>query len=191
MKKLLVLDNYDSFTYNLVHYIEASGEFHVDVFRNDEITIEAVDQYDMIVLSPGPGLPKDAGILKELIKKYASSKKILGVCLGMQAIGEVYGGELVNLDEVFHGVSSTINVIDASDLLYQNLPAQIEVGRYHSWVISQENFPKELNITAIEDNNQIMSLKHKDYDLYGVQYHPESILTENGKTIISNFLSLA
>tara|TARA_R110001592_G_C13155996_1_gene748528 strand:+ start:1656 stop:2228 length:573 start_codon:yes stop_codon:yes gene_type:complete len=190
MKKILVLDNYDSFTYNLVHYIEAGGDYEVDVFRNDEISLEEVDKYDTIVLSPGPGLPSEAGILKELIKQYAPTKKILGVCLGMQAIGEVYGGELENLDNVYHGVATDLSVTDTSDLIYKNLPQSFKVGRYHSWVISRNNFPEELNVTAVEENNQIMSLKHKDYNLYGVQFHPESILTENGKAIINNFLSI-
>lgn len=190
MKKVLVLDNYDSFTYNLVHYIEANGKYEVDVFRNDEISIEQVNNYETIVLSPGPGLPSEAGILKDLIKTYAPTKKILGVCLGMQAIGEVYGGNLENLDTVYHGVATNLTVTDHSDLIYKNLPQNFNVGRYHSWVISREKFPEVLNITAIEENNQIMSLKHKDYNLYGVQYHPESILTENGKEIINNFLAI-
>lgn len=190
MKKILVLDNYDSFTYNLVHYIEANDNYEVDVFRNDEISLKEVDNYDTIVLSPGPGLPSEAGILKELIKQYAPTKKILGVCLGMQAIGEVYGGKLENLDNVYHGVATELNVIDGSDLIYKNLPQKFNVGRYHSWVISKDNFPLELNVTAVEENNQIMSLKHKEYNLYGVQFHPESILTENGKAIINNFLNI-
>lgn len=190
MKKILVLDNYDSFTYNLVHYIEANESYEVDVFRNDEISLDEVDKYDTIVLSPGPGLPEEAGILKELIKRYAPTKKILGVCLGMQAIGEVYGGKLENLNNVYHGVATDLSVIDSSDLIYKGLPQNFKVGRYHSWVISKENFPAELTITAVEENNQIMSLKHKDYKLYGVQYHPESILTEHGKEIINNFLAI-
>ena len=188
MKKILVLDNYDSFTYNLVHYIEANGDYEVDVFRNDEISIEEVNNYDTIVLSPGPGLPEDAGILKELIQIYENTKKILGVCLGMQAIGEVFGGKLENLENVYHGVATKLTVIDSSDLIYKSLPQHFEIGRYHSWVISRENYPEKLSITAIEENNQVMSLKHKDYQLYGVQYHPESILTEHGKEIINNFL---
>lgn len=190
MKKILVLDNYDSFTYNLVHYIEASGGYEVDVFRNDEITLEEVDKYDTVVLSPGPGLPEEAGILKELIKTYAPTKKILGVCLGMQAIGEVFGGELENLKNVYHGVATQLTVTEPSDLIYKDLPQHFKIGRYHSWVISRNNFPTALTITAVEENNQIMSIKHKDYNLYGVQYHPESILTENGKVIINNFLSI-
>ncbi len=190
MKKILILDNYDSFTYNLVHYVEANPEYEVDVFRNDEIHIEDVDSYDTIILSPGPGLPKDAGILNELIKKYAPTKKILGVCLGMQAIGEVFGGTLVNLNTVFHGVATPIEVVDKSDLLFKDLPDSFHIGRYHSWVIANEDFPEELKITSIEENNQIMSLKHKEYKVYGVQFHPESILTEHGKEMISNFLAI-
>jgi len=190
MEKILILDNYDSFTYNLVHYVKEHPNFEVDVFRNDKITLDEVDKYNTIILSPGPGLPNDAGILKELIQKYASSKKILGVCLGMQAIGEVFGGTLVNLQKVFHGVATPIEVTEKKDLLYKGLPSKFNVGRYHSWVITNENFPKELNITSKEENGQIMSLKHKDYKLYGVQYHPESILTEHGKQMITNFLKI-
>jgi len=190
MEKVLILDNYDSFTYNLVHYVEANLNYEVDVFRNDEISLDDVGNYETIILSPGPGLPKDAGILKEVIEKYASSKKILGVCLGMQAIGEVYGGELINLDNVFHGIATPLTVTDTSDLLYKGLPSSFDIGRYHSWVVSNENFPKELTITSVEENGQIMSLKHKEHNLYGVQFHPESILTEYGKEMITNFLNI-
>lgn len=190
MQKILILDNYDSFTYNIVHYVEELSNHEVVVVRNNEITLEEVNQFDKIILSPGPGLPKDAGILKELIKKYAKTKKILGVCLGMQAIGEVFGGQLVNLEKVYHGVATTINMTTKNDLLFQNIPETIQVGRYHSWIVSQNNFPKELQITSVDENNQIMSLKHKDYPVYGVQFHPESILTEFGKEIIANFLTL-
>jgi anthranilate synthase component 2 len=189
-KKILVLDNYDSFTYNLVHYLESNGECDVAVFRNDEITLDEVDQYDTIVLSPGPGLPKDAGILKNLIKKYAPEKKILGVCLGMQAIGEVFGGELINLSQVYHGVSTQLNVIDSNDLLYKGLPQSFQIGRYHSWIISADDFPNDLIVTAKDENQQIMSVKHKEFNLYGVQFHPESVLTEYGKELISNFLNI-
>lgn len=189
MEKVLILDNYDSFTYNLVHYVEANPNFEVDVFRNDEISIAEVDKYNTIVLSPGPGLPKDAGILKELIKTYAPTKKILGVCLGMQAIGEVFGGTLINLNDVFHGVATPIQVLDQEDLLFKNLPNSFNVGRYHSWVIDNKRFPEILKITSIEENTQIMSIKHRDFNLYGVQFHPESILTEHGKQIINNFLA--
>ena len=189
MEKVLILDNYDSFTYNLVHYVEANPNYEVDVFRNDEISLNDVGNYDTIILSPGPGLPEGAGILKEVISKYASTKKILGVCLGMQAIGEVYGGTLINLENVFHGVATPITVTDTSDLLFKGLPDSFDIGRYHSWVVSNENFPKELTITSVEENGQIMSLKHKEYNLYGVQFHPESILTEFGKEMITNFLN--
>jgi len=189
MEKILILDNYDSFTYNLVHYVEANPNFEVDVFRNDEITLEEINQYNTIILSPGPGLPKDAGILKELIKKYAATKKILGVCLGMQAIGEVYGGTLTNLNNVFHGVATPLTVLDDEDALFKGLPTAFNVGRYHSWVIANEGFPDELKITSVEENRQIMSLKHKEFNVYGVQFHPESILTEHGKEMITNFLA--
>lgn len=190
MERVLVLDNYDSFTYNLVHYIEANLNYEVDVFRNDEISIEEIDRYSTIIISPGPGLPKDAGISKQVIQTYASTKKILGVCLGMQAIGEVFGGKLKNLDDVFHGVKTPITITDNSDLLFKGLPNSFDIGRYHSWVVSKDNFPETLHITSIEENGQIMSLKHKSYNLYGVQFHPESILTENGKAIINNFLAI-
>lgn len=190
MEKVLILDNYDSFTYNLVHYVEANPNYEVDVFRNDEISIDEIDNYKTIILSPGPGLPKDAGILKEVIEKYAPTKKILGVCLGMQAIGEVYGGTLINLNKVFHGVATPLTVTDTSDLLFKGLPNTFNIGRYHSWLISNDNFPEELKITSVEENDQIMSLKHKDYQLYGVQFHPESILTEHGKEMITNFLNI-
>ena len=189
-KKILVLDNYDSFTYNLVHYIESSGEYEVDVFRNDEIALDRIEKYDTIVLSPGPGLPKNAGILKGLIEKYAPYKKILGVCLGMQAIGEVYGGKLENLTQVYHGVSTQLIVNDLSDPLYLGLPQIFQMGRYHSWIISNQDLPKELIVTARDENHQIMSLRHKSYKLYGVQFHPESVLTEHGKSIINNFLNI-
>lgn len=190
MEKILILDNYDSFTYNLVHYVEANPNFQVDVFRNDEISLDDVSNYETIILSPGPGLPKDAGILKELIKKYAPTKKILGVCLGMQAIGEVYGSTLINLEDVFHGVATPLTVLDLDDLLFKGLPESFDIGRYHSWVVSKDNFPKELTITSVEENGQIMSLKHKEFNLYGVQFHPESILTEYGKEMINNFLAI-
>lgn len=190
MNNILLIDNYDSFTYNLVHYLEMNFGFEVTVFRNDEITIEAVDKYDIIVLSPGPGLPKDAGILLDVIKTYAPTKKILGVCLGMQAIGEAFGGELKNLDTVFHGVATQLQVTETTDLLFKNLPQQFNVGRYHSWVIDSITLPKELQVTAIDENKNIMALKHKTYPLYAVQFHPESILTECGKALITNFLNI-
>lgn len=190
MKNILILDSYDSFTYNLVHYIEANNNYNVDVFRNDEISIDDINKYNTIILSPGPGLPKDAGILNQVIERYASSKKILGVCLGMQAIGEVFGGTLVNLNTVFHGIATPIKVTEKSDLLFKDLPESFNVGRYHSWVISEKKFPKNIEITSTDKDGQIMSLKHKKYNLYGVQFHPESILTEYGKEIINNFLAI-
>jgi len=190
MEKILIIDNYDSFTYNLVHYVEENSNFQVDVFRNDEISLEKIDAYQTIILSPGPGLPKDAGIMNDLIKKYAKTKKILGVCLGMQAIGEVFGAELQNMDKVYHGVATPLNVLEGSDALYQNLPKKFKIGRYHSWVINTENLPNELKITAKTNDDEIMSITHKDYKVYGVQYHPESILTEHGKEIIQNFLKI-
>ena len=190
MEKILILDNYDSFTYNLVHYVEETLGYAVDVFRNDAIELDEIEKYDTLILSPGHGLPSDAGILKAVIEKYAATKKILGVCLGMQAIGEVFGGKLHNLEQVFHGVATPINVIEKEDLLFKNLPQEFEVGRYHSWVISEKDFPSELQITSVEENKQIMSLKHKEYAVYGVQFHPESILTEYGQEIIANFLKI-
>ncbi|MBX2958661.1 MAG: aminodeoxychorismate/anthranilate synthase component II [Flavobacteriales bacterium] len=186
---ILLLDNFDSFTYNLVHYIESISDFTVDVFRNNEISIEKVNDYEIIILSPGPGLPKDAGITKQLIETYAPHKKILGVCLGMQAIGEVFGGKLKNLEKVYHGISTPIKVIDKDNLLFNNLTEQLNVGRYHSWVIDKNCFPADLSITSIDENNEPMSLKHNKFQVYGVQFHPESILTDQGKEILRNFLT--
>lgn len=190
MEKILVIDNYDSFTYNLVHYIETNPNYKVDVYRNDEIVLEDIDQYNTIILSPGPGLPSEAGILKNIIKRYSETKKILGVCLGMQAIGEVFGAKLENLNTVFHGVSTPITITQKEDLLFKNIPENINVGRYHSWVISNKDFPNDLIISSKDTNNQIMSLKHKKLKVYGVQFHPESILTNYGKEIINNFLEI-
>ncbi len=188
--KVLVLDNYDSFTYNLVQYIERCG-YTVDVYRNDKIAIDDVAKYKIIVLSPGPGLPKDAGILMDVIKTYYHSHPILGVCLGMQAMGEVFGGCLINLDTVYHGMGTPINIIDKADPLYSELPGVIEVGRYHSWIVYDKDFPKSLIISARDQKGQIMSLRHKTYPMFGVQYHPESILTKHGIKIIENFLVYA
>lgn len=188
MENVLIIDNYDSFTYNLAHYVAANSGYTVDVYRNDEISIADVGHYNTIILSPGPGLPKDAGILNQVVQQYAPTKKILGVCLGMQAIAEVFGGTLTNLNTVFHGVATPIRVLDSSDLLFKNLPSTFDVGRYHSWVVDKEKIPQSLQITAIDANNQMMALKHRQYQLYGVQFHPESILTANGKEIINNFL---
>jgi anthranilate synthase component II len=231
--RILVFDNYDSFTYNLVHLVEKLTDSDVDVFRNDQVKLEDINQYDKIILSPGPGLPKDAGLMPELIKEYASEKSILGVCLGHQAIGEAFGGKLVNLEQVYHGVATPVMVngewsmvngewsmvngewsggtkekvpaLESSSMaspftihhspihhspLFDGLPSQIEVGRYHSWVISEENFPAELEVTARDTNGYIMALQHKTFKVQGVQFHPESILTPDGETIIANWLKL-
>jgi anthranilate synthase component 2 len=185
--QLAVIDNYDSFTFNLVHYFEDLGA-SVTVFRNDEFDLKELDAFDKIVLSPGPGLPNEAGLLKEVIQTYATSKSILGICLGLQAIGEVFGGTLINLEKVYHGVATKIKIIE-EDSIFKNIPDQIEVGRYHSWVISNDNFPPNLIITSVDENKQIMSVKHSLFDVRGMQFHPESILTPFGKKILKNWLS--
>jgi anthranilate synthase component II len=186
--KILVLDNYDSFTYNLVQYItELVGETP-SVFRNDEISLDDVEAYDAIVLSPGPGLPNEAGIMPELIKRYAPTKAIFGVCLGLQAIGEAFGGELYNLPKVFHGVATVIQVVDNQELIFKNIPNEVLVGRYHSWAIKMENAPAELKITATADGGKtIMAMAHRTYNVRGVQFHPESIMTDYGKQMLKNF----
>ena len=187
MKKVLVIDNYDSFTYNLVHYLE-DLDCDVTVKRNDKLTLDEVEPFDKIVLSPGPGIPDEAGLLKAIIKKYASSKSILGVCLGQQAIGEVFGGSIINLDEVFHGVATQVKTCVTDESLFEGLGESFEVGRYHSWVVDN-NLPDALEATSFDENGQIMSLRHREYDVKGVQYHPESVLTPNGKQILKNWLS--
>lgn len=187
MKKILVIDNYDSFTYNLVHYLEDLGCL-VTVKRNDQLRLEDVKPFDKIVLSPGPGIPDEAGLLKPIIKEYAPTKSILGVCLGQQAIGEVFGGSLDNLDTVFHGVATKINIIVEDEILFKGLDKTIEVGRYHSWVV-HPNLPTVLEATSIDENGQVMSLRHKVYDVKGVQFHPESVLTPNGKQMLKNWLN--
>jgi len=187
-KKLLVLDNYDSFTYNLTHLIEKVSDISFDVFRNDKISLEEVNNYDKILLSPGPGLPKDAGIMPELIKRYASSKSIFGVCLGLQAIGEAFSAHLKNLDTVFHGIATPVK-ITKEDLIFKDCPAQFTVGRYHSWVVDRKGLPSALIVTSTDENDNIMSLKHAKLDVRGVQFHPESILSENGEIIIKNWLN--
>ena len=186
--KILVIDNYDSFTYNLVHYLEDLN-CKVTVYRNDEFDIEEVKNFDKILLSPGPGIPDEAGLLKEVIRKYAATKSIFGVCLGQQAIGEVFGGKLTNLEKVYHGVSTQTKIIVSNEPLFKDLPQEIEVGRYHSWVVSHEGFPDDLEITSIDENDQIMSLRHKTFDVRGVQYHPESVLTPLGKKILENWVN--
>ena len=188
--KILVFDNYDSFTYNLVHLVEKITHSKVEVHRNDQIALEKVKDYDKIILSPGPGIPEEAGLLLPLIKEYASTKSILGVCLGHQAIGEAFGGKLVNLSTVYHGVATPIQVDEKTKSpLFDGLPDEIEVGRYHSWIVSDENFPDELEVTARDENNYIMALQHRTYDVQGVQFHPESVLTPMGEKILRNWLS--
>ena len=184
--KVAVIDNYDSFTYNLVHYLEDLN-VEVTVFRNDEFELLDIEKFEKILLSPGPGIPDEAGLLKEVIKKYAPTKSILGVCLGLQAIGEVFGGKLYNLEKVYHGVSTKI-FIKEKDSIFNNLPNELYVGRYHSWVLSNKNIPIDLIITSTDENGQIMSLKHSVYDIKGVQFHPESILTVHGKQILKNWI---
>lgn len=186
--RILVVDNYDSFTYNLVQYVQELVGYKVDVFRNDAISLEDIDAYDKIILSPGPGLPKDAGIMPELIKKYAPTKDILGVCLGHQAIGEAFGGTLHNIEKVYHGVATPIKVIDGNAILFRGLPNEIEVGRYHSWIVERPNLPEDLQITAVDEHGAIMAMRHREYKVQGVQFHPESVLTPMGKAILRNFL---
>ena len=188
--KTVIIDNYDSFTYNLAHLVKELGA-EVDVLRNDCFTLDELEAYDKIILSPGPGIPEEAGLLLDVIRTYAGRKPILGVCLGEQAIGQVFGGKLTNLSEVFDGVQTNI-VISAPlitpDPLFSGLPAEIPVGRYHSWVVDTENFPEDLAITALSPEGQIMALKHRTFDIHGIQFHPESVLTPDGKTILKNWL---
>ncbi len=225
MTRILVFDNYDSFTYNLVHLVEKILHQKVEVYRNDQIQLEKVKEYDKIILSPGPGLPEEAGLLLPLVREYASRKSILGVCLGHQAIGEAFGGKLINLSTVYHGVATPVRIVSRQSVpnafgsnqqsavgsrqspvgdshssrllagtihdsrnLFEGLPEEFEAGRYHSWIISDEDFPEELEVTARDDNNYIMALQHKTYDVQGVQFHPESVLTPMGEKIMRNWL---
>ena len=189
--KILVFDNYDSFTYNLVHLVEKIVHSKVEVHRNDKLPLEKVQAFDKIILSPGPGIPEEAGLLLPLIKEYAATKSILGVCLGHQAIGQAFGGELINLSTVYHGVAMPVKIEAAATTgpLFKNLPSRFDVGRYHSWVVADKNFPGELDITARDDNNFIMALQHKQYDVQGVQFHPESVLTPLGEQLMRNWLA--
>lgn len=187
---ILILDNYDSFTYNLVQYVEELQGLSIDVKRNDAITVFEVSAYDCIIISPGPGIPSESGITLELIKEYFDSKPILGVCLGLQAIVEAFGGEIYNMDKVYHGISTDVEIIDNEDLLFQNINSPFKAGRYHSWAAVRENFPAELNITAVDSEGSVMALKHKSAELYGVQFHPESIMTPEGKKMLRNFLAV-
>jgi anthranilate synthase component 2 len=206
--RILVFDNYDSFTYNLVHLVEKILHQKVEVYRNDQIALEQVNDYDKIILSPGPGVPEEAGLLLPLIREYAASKCILGVCLGHQAIGEAFGGKLINLESVFHGVATRVSIV-ANGLqkltglsgksgqksggnksrIFEGLPDSFEAGRYHSWVISEEGFPSELEVTAWDEHHIIMGLQHKTFDVQGVQFHPESVLTPDGERIMRNWLA--
>lgn len=187
--KIVIIDNYDSFTYNLSHLVKELGA-EVTVLRNDCFQLTDLEAHDKILLSPGPGIPQEAGLLLEVIRTYVGKKPILGVCLGEQAIGEVFGGKLTNLSEVYHGIQSPIR-ITASDYLFEGLPEEIPVGRYHSWVVDRENFPDTLEITAVSQEGYIMAIRHKNFDIRGIQFHPESVLTPDGKRIISNWLNHA
>lgn len=186
MKKVLVIDNYDSFTYNLVHYLE-DLDCDVTVKRNDKLTLDDILPFDKIILSPGPGIPNEAGLLKDIIKTYAPTKSILGVCLGQQAIGEVFGGTLQNLETVYHGVATQVTLSVGDEILFDGLDKTFEVGRYHSWVVDT-NLPEVLEATSFDENGQVMSLRHKEFDVKGLQYHPESILTPDGKQILKNWV---
>lgn len=186
MKKVLVIDNYDSFTYNLVHYLEEL-DCEVVVHRNDKITLEEIADFDHILLSPGPGIPDEAGLLKEIIRTYGPDKRILGVCLGQQAIAEVYGGSLINLEQVYHGIATPVEILEP-DYLFEGLPSNLMVGRYHSWVVDPE-LPDCLEATAIDDSGQLMAIRHREYDVRAVQFHPESVLTPEGKEILRNWLN--
>ena len=184
--KTVIIDNYGCFTYNLAHLVKELGT-EVDVLRNDKFELEELEKYDKIILSPGPGIPEEAGLLLEVIRTYAGRKPILGVCLGEQAIGQAFGGKLTNLSEVFHGIQTNVKIKN-KDYIFSGLPTEIPVGRYHSWVVDTEEFPEELVITAISSEGQIMALKHREYDVHGIQFHPESVLTPDGKQIVGNWL---
>lgn len=183
--KILVLDNYDSFTYNLVYIIRELG-YTMDIFRNDKIKLEDVEKYDKILLSPGPGIPAEAGIMPQLLLDYGPTKDILGICLGHQAIGEAYGASLTNLSEVVHGLASEVKI--EPDLLFDTLPEKFKIGRYHSWVINERTLPDSLKVIARTPDEQLMGVRHETYKVSGLQFHPESILTEHGKQIIKNWL---
>jgi len=188
--KIVIIDNYDSFTYNLVHLINEIINGEVTVLRNDQFEIEALEAFDYIILSPGPGLPEEAGLLKEVIRKYGPTKKIFGVCLGLQAIGEVYGGQLKNLEKVFHGMKTTMIQTENADPIFEGISQSFDAGRYHSWVIDKSSCPEVLSITAVDGESEIMAARHKTYQVYGVQFHPESIMTPDGRTMMTNFLNL-
>jgi anthranilate synthase component 2 len=187
MKRIVIIDNYDSFTYNLSHLVKELGA-EVSVFRNDKFQMQQLDAFDKIILSPGPGIPSEAGFLLDAIRNYAGRKPILGVCLGHQAIGEVFGAKLKNLNSVFHGIATPATIIQ-NDYIFNHLPQTLEVGRYHSWIVSKDALPDCLEITSESDEGYIMSLRHKQFDIRGIQYHPESVLTPQGREIINNWLN--
>ena len=186
--RIAIIDNYDSFTYNLVYAIKKNSTLPVDVFRNDKIALEDLKKYDKIVLSPGPGLPEESGLLLEIIKEYAPKKSMLGVCLGHQAIGEAFGGKLHNMSKVFHGIATPIELTEIKSVLFRGLPKTFEAGRYHSWVVKREGLPECLEVTSYDAAGFIMSMKHREYDVEGVQFHPESVLTPLGEQILKNWL---
>jgi anthranilate synthase component II len=190
MAKILVVDNYDSFTYNLVQYVQRIGNHQIDVFLNDEIPLDDIDRYDGIIISPGPGIPSDVSLLKPLITRYKSAKRIFGVCLGQQAIAEIFGAKLRNLNNVYHGVATQIIFSNPKHYLFEGLPDKIDGGRYHSWIVENENFPSCLKVEAVDNDGQIMALSHNEFDICSVQFHPESVLTPLGINIISNWLKL-
>ncbi|AKD58056.1 anthranilate synthase component II [Spirosoma radiotolerans] len=187
--KLLVLDNYDSFTYNLVYILRELGH-RPDVVRNDKIALDAVGQYDKIMLSPGPGIPSEAGIMQDVVREYGPTKSILGICLGHQGIGEVYGATLENLGDVLHGVAHKAAVVDRSELIFANIPDELTVGRYHSWTVVPDSMPTELRTTAVDEQGRVMALAHTRFDVKGLQFHPESVLTENGVKMLENWLAI-
>ena len=190
--KILVLDNYDSFTYNLVHYLKELGyEQNIDVYRNDQISLEAVEAYDKILLSPGPGIPDEAGIMPQLIKQYGPTKSILGVCLGHQGIAEAYGAKLYNMSEVLHGVSSQVKVTKETERLFNDIPGEYRICHYHSWNVDKDNLGDEIEVTALDEFGEVMAISHKIYDIKGVQFHPESIMTEHGHQLLKNWINEA
>ena len=185
---IVVIDNYDSFTYNLVHAIKKISGLPVDVIRNDELELSDLEKYDKIVLSPGPGIPVEAGLLMDIIREFAPRKSMLGVCLGHQAIGEVFGGKLTNMNRVLHGIATPISLVSDDLILFDGLPEHFEAGRYHSWIVDQEGLPDCFEVTSLDDSGMIMSMKHKEFDVRGVQFHPESVLTPLGEKMIENWL---
>ncbi len=189
--KILILDNYDSFTYNLVHMVEDITGQLPDVYRNDEISVEEIERYDAIILSPGPGIPDEAGILKSVIKAYSGKKPIFGVCLGLQAITEVFGGKIENMGEVFHGVATEMEIVKKDAVIFKGIPEKFEAARYHSWIASNDNFPSEISITAKDEDGAIQAIEHNLFNISAVQFHPESILTEVGEQIVRNFIDNA